>query len=453
MIDVIAIFDIGKTNKKVLLFNQDLSVVSQHEQSFDEIKDDDGVSCDDISKIENWMHQTIQNIIDEKKFNIKAINFATYGASLAYLDKDSKRLTPVYNYLKPMPTSVLEGFYERYGGVGEFCRKTASPASGMLNSGLQILWLKKTKPEIFAKVKHILHFPQYLSFCFTGEIVSEYTSIGCHTSMWDFDGKKYHIWLKDHGIELPVPISNSTTFPVQINGKSIPVGIGIHDSSSSLVPYFASTSDKFILMSTGTWCVSMNPFNEETLTDEQLSKDALCYLSVQQKPVKSSRIFLGHIHQVNAKRIADSFGVAEDFFKKVKINEVLLKSMMKGDKKFFKNGQPKDYVDNDINIKQFSSVEEAYHQMVVDLARLAMGGLDLITPKKNDTKSIFISGGFARNEIFVRLIATWMPGINVYTSEMDNSTALGAALSVWDKAFNNIPKSDLGLKEIHPIIY
>jgi len=64
-----------------------------------------------------------------------------------YLDRQGNPLTPVYNYLKPMPEGIVEDLYESHGGIDEFCRKTASPALGMLNSGLQALWLKKTRPE------------------------------------------------------------------------------------------------------------------------------------------------------------------------------------------------------------------------------------------------------------------------------------------------------------------
>ena len=56
---VIAIFDIGKTNKKLLLFNEDLKVVSETEQKFPEIKDDDGFECDDIDLIENWIKESV----------------------------------------------------------------------------------------------------------------------------------------------------------------------------------------------------------------------------------------------------------------------------------------------------------------------------------------------------------------------------------------------------------
>ena len=234
--NVIAIFDNGKTNKKILFFDESFKLVHQLEQKFEEIKDDDGFSCDDIDKIETWMADVLTQLANHPEFEVKAINFATYGATLMYIDANGKHLTPAYNYLKPMPDDVLAGFYERYGGVDEFSRKTASPALGMLNSGLQALWLKKKKPQIFSKVKHIVHFPQYLSFLYTKKVVSEYTSIGCHTAMWDFDNNVYHKWIKDEGITLPEPVSNSLTYPVTVNSKNIKVGIGIHDSSASLAP-------------------------------------------------------------------------------------------------------------------------------------------------------------------------------------------------------------------------
>jgi len=56
---VIAIFDIGKTNKKLVLFNDDLKVVSETEQKFGEIKDDDGFECDNIELIEHWIKESL----------------------------------------------------------------------------------------------------------------------------------------------------------------------------------------------------------------------------------------------------------------------------------------------------------------------------------------------------------------------------------------------------------
>ena len=245
---VIGIFDVGKTNKKLLLFDYNLRIVLEQEIRFPEKLDDDGFECDNIELIEKWIKDSVTKLIHSEKYDLTALNFATYGATIVYLDAQGQRITPVYNYLKPIDEKIPERLYRRYGGQDEFCRRTASPALGMLNSGIQILWLKTAKPEVFSKVRYILHFPQYMSYLITGKICSEHTSIGCHTGMWDFDNMKYHPWISDQGFELPQPVPVDTFSEIAIDEKKIKVGIGLHDSSSSLAPYFTGNRGKFLLV-------------------------------------------------------------------------------------------------------------------------------------------------------------------------------------------------------------
>ena len=79
---VIAVFDVGKTNKKILLFDFDLNIVSEIEEKFPEITDDDGFECDDIEKIEKWILSSVNDLLNSEKYNLVAVNFATYGATL-----------------------------------------------------------------------------------------------------------------------------------------------------------------------------------------------------------------------------------------------------------------------------------------------------------------------------------------------------------------------------------
>ena len=448
--EIIVVFDIGKTNKKILCFDKNLEIVHQYEQKFPEITDDDGFACDDIEKLESFLFSSLEEIETKGEFDIKAINFSTYGATLMYLDKEGERLTPIYNYLKPMPEGIAEKIYNDFGGVDEFSRKTASPALGMLNSGLQLAWLKQEKPEVTAKMATAMHFPQYVSYLFTKKITSEYTSIGCHTAMWDFDNKCYHPWLAQEGFKLPTPIANDTTYPSTNLKQNVPVGIGIHDSSGSLVPYLKGSDDKFILISTGTWCINMNPFNDEPLTADQLKKDSLCFLSINQEQVKSSRLFMGFIHEVNAIKMAKHFGTPEDHFKTVKADDALIEKCS-GKQVYFNNELPESYIDETVDLSQFESYEEAYHQMMIDLTKMCIDSLGLIIPVKDETKKVYISGGFARNEIFVRLLATYFKDKEVLTSQVDNASALGAALVVWDHLDANMPQLDLGLKAWAPL--
>jgi len=442
---VIAIFDIGKTNKKLILFNENFKVVSETEQKFEEILDDDGFECDDIDQIERWIRESLNRLVHSEKYDLKAVNFATYGATLVYLDSDGQRLTPVYNYLKPVDERIPEKVYRKYGGRDEFCRRTASPALGMLNSGMQPLWLKAVKPDIFSRIKHILHFPQYLSYILTGIITAEHTSIGCHTALWDFDNMRYHPWVEDYGIILPQPVPVSTLNEIVIDGKKVRVGIGIHDSSASLAPYFES-KDKFLLISTGTWCINMNPFNTEKLTAEQLDKDCLCYMSITQQPVKSSRLFLGHLHEIAVKRITEHFQKPDDGYKKIKPGLQLatsLKTRFGNKKVFFKPFPDSRELKDSIDMYEFNSFEESYHQLMNELCDLTIEAVNLVLPAEDETSNIYITGGFSGNVLFTELIKAAFPSKSVFTSEIRNSSALGAALVISDS--NN--SLNLGLTE------
>lgn len=443
---VIGIFDIGKTNKKFILFNEDLKVVSETENKFAEIVDDDGFECDDIEHIESWIKESVSKLVHSDKYDLKAVNFTTYGATLVYLDENGRRLTPVYNYLKPIDEKIPESLYKRNGGRDEFCRRTASPALGMLNSGIQVLWLKVSKPDVFEKVRYILHFPQYLSYIITGKILSEHTSIGCHTGMWDFDNMKYHPWVEAHKLNLPQPVPAETSNEVVIEGKKIHVGIGIHDSSSSLAPYFSGSKGKFILLSTGTWCINMNPFNTETLTAEQLDRDCLCYMSITRQPVKSSRLFLGHLHETAVNLIADHFKKPVDFYKKIRADKklsALLKLKFNNKKVFFKPGPYSPVLKDFIDMYEFNSLEESYHQLMNELCDLTLLSIKMVLPENDDTSVIYITGGFSKNELFIKLITDAFPSKLVYTSEIANGAALGAALVITGTK----PLLNLGLTE------
>jgi sugar (pentulose or hexulose) kinase len=450
--EVLLIFDIGKTNKKILLFNREFEVVHKEEITFQEVSDEDGFPCDDIHRIERWILDSIETYIASDEYQVKGINFSTYGATLAFLDEEGMRLSPIYNYLKPFPEQLLEAFYKSYGGREEFCRCTASPELGMLNSGLQMLWFKRSKADIFREVKHILHFPQYLAGLVHGQRVSEHTSIGCHTMLWDFDRMGYHKWLSQEAISLPAPISVWETFPVAMGGKTIEAGIGIHDSSAALAPYILAAPENFILISTGTWCINMSSSNSEPLTVEELKQDCLCFLGIHGKPVKSSRFFLGRIHDLNVERLEEYFFMDEGSYKEVELQISTVRELWESGEEsqvFFRKGIPVGLVDLGVECRQFGSFDEAYTRLMVDLCRNAVHSISLILGEKDNTEHLYITGGFARNPVFRTIICLAFSGKRVFASEVDNASSLGAALvmadKVWEGATLNL---ELGLEEI-----
>jgi sugar (pentulose or hexulose) kinase len=450
--EVILIFDVGKTNKKFLLFDRDLKVIHMDESRFDEVQDEDGFPCDDADRMESWVIGTLQKVLASENYLVKGVNFTSYGASVVYLDERGERMTPLYNYLKPLPDHVLEGFYESYGGEEEFSRNTASPALGMLNAGLQILWIKRTRPELFGRVDQVLHLPQYLSYLVTRRIASEHTSIGCHTALWDFDAMQYHPWLDQEDILLPDPLPVTETVPVQMGEMAFHAGFGIHDSSASLVPYIQAAQEPFILISTGTWCISMNPFNHEPLTCEELTRDCLCYLSAEGHPVKSSRFFLGHIHDGIVERLESLYQVEQGAYKGIRpgpgeLRNLWAEGLEKGF--FFQEDAPEDGEVRETGMAQFRTFREAYTWLMLDLTKRAIKSVQLIIPRHDISKHLYITGGFARNPFFTGFMAIAFPSKTVFTSEMDHATSLGAALVISPKVWPDLlPVTDLGLKRI-----
>ncbi len=435
MKEVIVVFDIGKTNKKMYLFNNAFEVVKKESVRFEETCDDDNYPCDDIELIENWIKKQIETIQKQGFFSIKAINFSTHGATVVYLDEEGKRITPLYNYLKPLETIDFTNFYEENGGVKEFSRKTASPAYGMLNSGLQMYWLKTKKTHSWNQVKSILHYPQYLSYLFTEKVTADFTSIGAHTAIWDFDNMKYHTWVSNENINLPEPSNGKEAIQANVNGEQIAVGMGLHDSSSSIIPLLKeSKGEEFILLSTGTWIIAMNPFSKETLTQRELNNDCLCFMTPDKQQIKSSMQFLGRVHEVNSIELSTHFNVEKNHYLELELNEELCTSIFSNKKAiFFPNDDiASDFIGDLDQLKNFDNYEQAYYQLIYEISERVYVGIQRILDEQNNLKDVFISGGFNKNDIFVEYLSQMMPKQSIRFPEGKNASALGAALLMKD---------------------
>lgn len=434
-VPVIAIFDIGKTNKKLFLFDENYVIHYELSCQITETTDEDGDPCDDIRAIAVWMAEALESILSNKSFAVRAINASAYGASFVHLDRNYKVLTPLYNYLKPFPQSLQAKFYETYGGQEKVSLQTASPVLGSLNSGLQLYRLKYERPGVFNSIAYSLHLPQYISHVMTSRVYSDITSIGSHTLLWDFSKKDYHEWVYNEGIErlLPKRLKADDVLRTDIeNKKNIAFGGGLHDSSAALIPYLLIIKEPFVLISTGTWCISMNPFNESPLTTEELKKDCLCYLSHLAKPIKASRLFSGHDHEVQCKRLSAHFKQPENYYKSVNCNDSLVKRLSKLNEsdsrdEFLTSGSGGSAFGNR-DLSDFSSYEEAYHQLMADIVCLQISSTKLVL--NSNVARIFVDGGFSKNKIYMNLLALAFPKIKVFGASIAQASALGAALAI-----------------------
>lgn len=446
---VIAIFDVGKTNKKIFLIDEEYNIVFERTAKFIETVDEDGDICENLESLRISIFDSLHFVQQLTDFDIKAINFSSYGASFVYLDANGSPLTPLYNYLKPYPQQLKDKFYLHYGAEEKLAKQTASPVLGSLNSGLQLYRLKHQNFDLFNKVKYALHLPQYLSFLLTKKAFTDITSVGCHTHLWDFDQNRYHDWVyKEEFVDKFGALeAGDHAFEVVFENKKYQVGIGLHDSSAALIPYLANFDMPFILLSTGTWCISLNPFNNENLTVEELKQECLCYMHYKGKPVKASRLFFGNEHDLQLNRISAYFKVSTHIFKDIKFSNSLVSKL---DSKIQENNiEVKSFSETSAfrnrDLSLFETPDEAYHQLIIDLVKQQVYSLKLIS--STNIKRVFVDGGFSKNEIYMHFISIFLPELEIYASSVAQATAIGTALAIhksWNR--NPIPNNIIQLK-------
>src|ERR1700712_345279 len=99
-IPVIAIFDVGKTNKKLFLFDENYRIVYEKSARFIETVDEDGDQCENLESLRVSVFDSLHEVLKLQAFSVKAINFSTYGASFVHVDENGLPIAPLYNYLK-----------------------------------------------------------------------------------------------------------------------------------------------------------------------------------------------------------------------------------------------------------------------------------------------------------------------------------------------------------------
>jgi sugar (pentulose or hexulose) kinase len=437
--NVIAVFDIGKTNKKLFLFDEQYRIVSEQSENLPLAMDEDGDECEDLAALTEWVRRSLAQVMEGRGYDVRAVNFSAYGASFVHIGTDGKPVAPLYNYLKAYPEALKRKFYETYGGEVALSMLTASPVLGSLNSGMQLYRIKYEQPELFARIRYSLHLPQYLSYLVTGKAVSEITSIGCHTNLWNFPKHTYHEWVIREGvIEKLAPIVPSGIV-TDIGGIS--VGVGLHDSSAALIPYLQSFRDPWVLISTGTWCITMNPFNDSPLTVAELEQDCLCYMSFEGLPMKASRLFAGYEHERQVRRLADHFHLSAAAAAAVKFDRDCV-GMLRARRGLWAAGDVGDPAG-------FESFGQAYHWLLMDIMDQQVRSTNLVL-KDTGVRRILVDGGFGKNEVYMHLLAQAFPELEVYVATIPQTTAMGAALAIHEEWNSGVAGDIIELKSYSP---
>ena len=424
----IAVFDIGKTNKKFTVFDGDLNAIHTSSIRIGEKRSNDLI-CDDVDAIRAWMHSKINEALN--RYNIGSIVVTTFGATVALLDSKSTLAFPVVSYNQEVEPAVREGFFEEFGSPEELYARTGTPPLGqLLNVGLQLYWVKSEFPKVYERTRTILFLPEYFSFTLCKAESAEITSIGCHTYLYDIVDEDWSVVAE--GLEFPrrTPSIRNVWDCIGQYGDA-EVAPGIHDSNASLAPFLLRERDKFILASTGTWCVFMYPRSGFNPDRRVIDRDILYYIDVYGNPVKSARFKCGYEFEYYADAIKERFNVDPlriPFDEDVAVRVIREKTSYVIPTLTLGTGQFPRSKGRIVNERGFfRDPVTAYHVLNLSLAAQTFFALSMLTQDESGLR-ILVQGGFAKNIHYLRFLATLMPNNQIVYYRYTEATSLGAAL-------------------------
>ena len=465
----IAVFDVGKTNKKVLVYNERLELLDSVYKVFP-VEEQNGVEVEPIEDVETWFIEHLRRFGEQ--YSIRAISVTTHGGSFVAVGEDGKPSVPMLSYTHEPGKTFHEEFYKKVGDPGELQRKTATLVLGaLINPAKGIYFSQKEWPEEWKKTKHILFFPQYWGYRMTGEVASDYTYAGCHTYLWDYERWDWSDVADNLGVRelMPERIGRSWDILGTITeefgektglSRDTIVTLGIHDSNSSLLPYLIKKkNEQFVLNSTGTWCVAMHPTDKVEFSDDEIGKSVFFNISAFGTPVKTTILAGGLEFETYTEILKKLYGGEElpDFNRALyqriikEKGHFILPSVLGGTGQFpdskprvVENGKvyPLEDIQEGRSVPEFfNDFPAAYATLNLSLAiqtEISFQRVDL-----PEGGSIYTEGGFRNNPDYNALLTAFFPTAPVYLTGMEEATSFGAALLA-KSAQEEIPVEQLG---------
>lgn len=288
----IAVLDIGKTNAKVLVVDLATGAEEVLARIPNAVRRDGPYPHHDLDMLWGFALSGLKLAAER---GVDAVSITTHGAACVLVDEGGGLALPMLDYEHDGPDGLTAEYDALRPGFGE----TGSPRlPAGLNVGAQVFWLSRTFPAEFAKARHVLMLAQYWSFRLSGVAVSEATSLGCHTDLWNpWEGRFSSLVSKMGWEALFPPVRKAAdvlgpVLPSVAKATGLPAGTpvlcGIHDSNASLVPHLAEVPCG--VLSTGTWMIVMALGGRAVELDA--ARDVLVNVNALGQPVPTAR-FMG----------------------------------------------------------------------------------------------------------------------------------------------------------------
>ena len=292
----LAVFDFGKTNAKLFVFDAELHILGQQRCAPLWREAQLGAApCKllDSDALWRWVGEALARAL--ARWPIGGVMVSTHGCTAALLGGGSLQ-HPVLDYESEPPADVAAAYAVVAPGFDE----TLSPnLPAGLNLARQLFWIEAVCPDVMACTDTVLTLPQFWSCKLGGQAASELSSLGCHSQLWAPRANDYSSLVEARGWRRLFPplqragavLGHHVATP-EGGSRSVELRVhnGVHDSNASLHFYRCLGHDDCTVVSTGTWVIVFNAACPLDALDAQ--RDMLANVTIDGTPTATAR-FMG----------------------------------------------------------------------------------------------------------------------------------------------------------------
>ena len=407
MTRALAVFDLGKTNAKLVLFSETGELLAER-RTHQGSRPVDGLRCLDVEGVEGWLRAALDDL--GRSFDLTGLMITTHGCAFALI-RDGRLAAPILDYEQPVPPDADRAFAD----VAPPFAETFSPdLPGGLNFARHIFLREWLAPGMVSGADHILSYPQYWVWRLSGALASEISFLGCHSHLWNPLAADYSSLVDQMGWRAKFPAlrpAGEVLGTMRVGGRDLPVHNGVHDSNAAFHFYLSLGFSRFTLVSTGTWVIVLNPDCPLSALDP--ARDMLANVTSRGEPVATARFMGGR-----------EYDVISDHARTVVADEVVAAAVAEGRMALpsFAPGGP--FPGSTGRIDNLSGRPDDRAALATLYVALMA---DIALDNLNSVGDVVIDGGLAQNRALLGLLAALRPGQRLYSTTSPEGTAMGAA--------------------------
>lgn len=420
------VVDIGKTMSKVTLWSRTGTLLDRRVRA-NAIVETNGIRRLDHVGIGAWLVETLGVHAGQP---IERIIPVGHGAGVVGIADGAPAFAPL-DYEQAIPADILAAYRRERDGFA----LTGSPAlPDGLNLGAQLFWLERLEPQAMARAT-LLPWAQYWAWFLSGVAVSEATSLGCHSDLWNpaeagFSPMAVRLgWANRFAPVVAAGEAIGCLRPELAAATGLPRGAkvlaGLHDSNAALLAargFAEIAGQEATVLSTGTWFVAMRtPATAVDLAALPEARDCLVNVDPYGRPVPSARFMGGReieaLIEFDTRRIdikPDQPALLAAVPAVLEAGAMVLPTLAPGCGPFQQSKAGWIAEPDDWHARRAAA--SLYAALVADAS------LDLIGTRER----VLVEGRFAEAEVFVRALAALRPQAAIYTANAHNDVSFGA---------------------------